>query len=111
MNFTFNENDLWYNFEGRKYFLVLFQNYGEVWYLGKPFFKKYQIVFDQDSSVFGFYNENIIKSSYYNYNWIIIIFLIIIILGLIGYIFNYFLKTPRRKRVNELLEEIDYISS
>ncbi len=111
MNFTFNENDLWYNFEGRKYFLVLFQNYGEIWYLGKPFFKKYQIVFDQDSSVFGFYNENIIKPSYYNYNWIIIIFLIIIILGLIGYIFNYFLKTPRRKRVNELLEEIDYISS
>jgi hypothetical protein len=92
MNFTFNESDLWYKFEGKKYYLILFQPYGNVWQLGKPFFQKYQVVFDQDKSVFGFYNLNYEKPSYFNKNWIIV-FLIYITIFLIWNIINYNLKS------------------
>ena len=111
MNITFNESDLWYKFEGKKYYLILFQPYGNIWHLGKPFFKKYQVVFDQDKSVFGFYNLNYEKPSYFNKNWIIVFLLICITIILICYIINYFLKTPRRKRVNELIEDVDYTTT
>ena len=108
INFTLNENDLWYKFEEKKYFLVLFQQYGNVWYLGKPFFKKFQIIFDQDYSIFGFYNNNIKTSSNFDLNWIIVLFLFLITLILILYIINYLMKKPRKKRINELIEDVDY---
>jgi len=108
MNFTFNENDLWYKFEGKKYYLIIFQTYGNIWHLGEPFFKKYQVVFDQDKTVFGFYNFNYVKPSNFNKNWFIVLFLFIIIVILILYIVNYFLKRPRKKRINELIEDVEY---
>ena len=42
-------------FEGRKYFLIIFQEYGNYWILGKPFLRKYQFVMNYDSKTIGFY--------------------------------------------------------
>ena len=107
MNFTFNEKDLWFNFDGRKYFLIIFQEYGNYWILGEPFLRKYQIIFNQDDSTLGYYNLNYKKptSFFYILNWIFVILLFIIVLCLGAYIFIILKNKPKRKIANELIEE------
>ena len=55
-NFTFelNEHNLFKNFENYYYFLVLFNNYGKEWELGKIFFEKYKFYFNQDTKIISF---------------------------------------------------------
>ena len=63
LNFNFTFKDLWIEKNGFKYFMIL-QTLcpEEVWFLGSPFFKKYQMVFDLDNKVIGFYTN--INESY-----------------------------------------------
>ena len=53
---------LFFEFKERYYFLVIFQEEkysNNNWYLGLPFIKRYQFIFNYDSKTIGFYNENI----------------------------------------------------
>ena len=82
------------------------------WILGKPFMKKYQLVYDLDRKIIGIYKDNIIGK---NYSLIIIIvlliFLLLVVLGLVIYII-YFLTKRRRKKAFELNDDnYDYFPS
>ena len=114
-NMSFNYNDLFYEFEGKKYFLIVFKNdfLNLKWTFGKPFFKKYFGFFEKEKKIFGFY-QNKIKPSKNNNNKILIRLLIIVII--IAIILAYFMikfliliKNKRKIRANELQDNYDYI--
>ena len=98
---------------------MIFSKTSNRWILGRPLFKKYPTIFDQDKKIIGFYlhtndyssNENI-NNEEKGINWslIIIIFLVIviIILGIILYKVIPLIK--RKKKANELDEDFDYES-
>ena len=115
------------------YFNVLFKqdenNFNNDFVLGKPFFKKYPIVFNVNSRVekLGFYhnlffqkkqrgNQNTSVNNSINNNksskliWILIIIGIVII-GLLTYIIIKYFRKPRKQKVNELIEFFDYSST
>ena len=79
----------------------------ENWKLGEPFFKKYQIIFEQENKIFGFYVDNIKKN-----NSLIPLFLIIILLFILLFLLLYFRKVlfskNRKLRINEIDENIEY---
>ena len=108
--FSFKESELWFNFEGKKYFLITFRDYGSNWILGEPFLRKYQLVINQDNSTFGYYNQDLKRNtSFFTIlNWIIVIFLFIVVLILIGYILKLILFKRKRKIANELIEDYNY---
>ena len=116
--FIFNYNDLFQKIEERYYFMVIFQRPSNLyWRIGFPFFKKYDIVFNDDSKMISYYNENIIDDNENKNNntgkIILIVFLsLIVFFGLIG--IGYFLGKEkymqRKKRANELNEDYNYDS-
>ena len=110
-NFTLDYKDLFKEFDGKYYFLIVFQrNYNIDWTFGKLFFKKYQFIFDTDNRMIGFYNQNIqIKKSNY-YFYFIFIFCLIFLILILFYI--YFSKFKIRKiRINEIEDGYDYTSN
>ena len=81
------------------------------WILGKPFMKKYELVYDLDRKIIGLYKEGKINSEEKNgvniFLIILVVILIIVVIGLIYFII-YYLRKPKR-RVNELNDEnFDY---
>ena len=81
------------------------------WILGKPFMKKYELVYDLDRKIIGLYKEGKInseeKSGVNIFLIILVVILIIVVIGLIYFII-YYLRKPKR-RVNELNDEnFDY---
>ena len=107
------------------YFQIIFNNVGFFYnYLfGKPLFKKYQMVFDQDRKTFGFYlqsnnkvnNQNTIdnnsesdKNTSLKISWGIVIVLVIFSLGLLYALHKLFNKLPRKLKANELEENFSY---
>ena len=103
---SFNYNDLFYEFEGKKYFLIVFKNdfLNLKWTFGKPFFKKYFGFFDKEKKIFGFY-QNKIKPSKNNNNKILIRLLIIVII--IAIILAYFM-IKFLILIKEKLEQMNY---
>ena len=103
------------------YFQIIFTEYSNRWVLGRPLFKKYPTIFDQDKKIFGFYlqtgdystndgsNNN---NSEKNIPWslIIIIFLIIVIIVLGIILYKVIPLIKRKKKANELDDEFDYES-
>ncbi len=72
-------------------------------------------VFDFDSKTFGTYKKISQRSLFkriindtFNSTFFLII-AILIIIGLVGYIYYILSKKQRRKRTNELIEEYDYL--
>ena len=122
-NFTLTKNELWTKFDNKYYFLVIFcEEQKQDWVLGKIFFQKYIIFFNQDTKTIGFY-QNYIKQSNqetqndekkfeFQLSWILVILLfILLILTIIIYIIYYYLKVKKRKiRVNELSENYEYVT-
>lgn len=119
-NFTLNKNDLFIKKNNKLYFLVVFGQDWEKsfwWTLGKPFLKKYNLLFDQDGKQILFYDkeEEIIdeqeeKSSK---NFLIIIWIGIGILSILVIILIvFFVKKykERKKKVYELEDDFDYSS-
>ena len=109
MNFTLNYNDLFYKFENKYYFLIVFyqnkRNYN--WIFGSPFLKKYQMIFDKDKKIISIYE----KDDNYNisFAYIIIFILIVIIIFLVFYIVFYLFKNKRKLRANEIDENFEYL--
>lgn len=116
---------LFFEFKERHYFLVLFpeDDYSnDAWYLGLPFLRRYQFIFNHDSKTIGFYNENLKeknitndknKSFNVNYKIIILIVTIILIIGLIYAAFKigFNMSKQRKKRANELTDDnFEYFS-
>ncbi len=111
LNFTFNltYEDLFVEKNGYYYLLIAFNNnyaFSE-WTFGRIFMKKYEIIFDPENKLIGFYND--FKSKSINFTFTILIIFIITIIGLIA-IINHIMKLKKRKvRVNEIDEVFDYV--
>jgi len=128
-NFEFTADDLFIkdnNDNDKYYFQIIFDSDGlfHNWVFGKPLFKKYQMVFDQDKKTYGFYldnNNNIINSIPNNnantsstsskISWILVIFLFIVSLGLLYALHKLLPKIPRKLKANELEENFSYEAS
>ena len=105
--FTFDSNDLFYHFENKFYFMIIFQDFqSSSWSLGKIFFKKYHLLFDREKKIFGVYT--IKNQFYFPITWIFIILLSLALVSLIIYI-KYCITIQKRKiRANELQDDYDY---
>jgi hypothetical protein len=125
-NFEFTADDLFIkdnNDNDKYYFQIIFNTDGlfHNWVFGKPLFKKYQMVFDQDKKTYGFYlenNFNIINTLPNNIantstkiSWILVVFLLIVSLGLLYALHKLLPKIPRKLKANELEENFSYDAS
>ena len=125
-NFEFIADDLFIkdnNDNDKYYFQIIFNTDGlfHNWVFGKPLFKKYQMVFDQDKKTYGFYlenNFNIINTLPNNIantstkiSWILVVFLLIVSLGLLYALHTLLPKIPRKLKANELEENFSYEAS
>ena len=111
MNFTFEftYEELFYLYQGRKYFRICFQSdeiFDTYWFMGKPFFEKYKIYFKTDSKRIGVYKLDAPKGKNHLWIWVMTTMLIV---GLLWYIVKFVLIKPRRKRAIELEDSFDYI--
>jgi hypothetical protein len=130
--FYFSFYDLFVEIQDRYYFLITFpeEKYSNNnWYLGIPFLKRYQLVFNFDSKTIGFYNDKIDENKNKpnsnstegntdknnpSLRLIIEIIIIVILVGLI--IVSYFvgkkINEKRKKRANELANDnYEYLAS
>ena len=125
-NFEFTADDLFIkdnNDNDKYYFQIIFNTDGlfHNWVFGKPLFKKYQMVFDQDKKTYGFYlenNFNIINTLPNNIantstkiSWVLVVFLLIVSLGLLYALHKLLPKIPRKLKANELEENFSYEAS
>jgi hypothetical protein len=120
-SFELNSNDLIYNYNGKKFFLIVFQEImlDNNIYLGYPFLKKYDVILEQDKRIAGFYNfpiddkeeekgkkkdenkeeefiKNIDKKSNNTKYIVLLLFLIVIII--LYFVFLQFRKIKRKKK-------------
>ncbi len=106
--FIFTYKDLIYKYKNKIYYLIVFSD-EKNWILGKPFFKKYQLIFDSKKKTIGY-------CKYYSKNnkmlskvcFMIIILLIIIVLYLLYIIIFVKKKFSRKIKLNELAENYEY---
>ena len=111
LNYTFilNYNDLFIKKEDFYYLLIVFGDYqNDIWILGKPFLKKYNIIFDIDKKVVSYYSENAIKGKGSKILIWLIIFILAFIIGSLGYLIYKKYNFHRKKRINEIVDEFDY---
>ena len=107
-SFEFNYKDLFIQKDNQLYFLIVFEKKSqsiEYWILGKPFFKKYQLVFESDRKLMGIYTEK--EKKQLNVSWIIVFILFIILIILIIFIIQKYKNLPKKIKANELLEQMD----
>ena len=98
-------------FNGKYYFLIVFKNFKYKWIFGEPFFKKYQVTFDKNKKIFGFYTK---KQYHFNFTSTLIIIILIILLFITILLLIYFIRISLKKRkirANELEEQFEYISN
>ena len=119
-NFTFNEKDLFTIIpDGNRILFNVEFRQGEVrWTFGKPFFKKYQLIFNPDSKQISYYyvnprikiNEEK-KEKRSNFK-IVIIIILIVVTFILGIFFGrvFCLRNSRKIRANELEDNYSYIS-
>ena len=116
MRFILDKDDLFMDYNGKKYFLVLFQkeSKSQKWALGKPFVRKYQLIFDHESRNIFLYEyspkkqttEGRVSTSK------IILICVCIVLGIgaivLGIILGkVFLADKKKKKAKELIDEIN----
>ena len=122
-NLEFNYNDLFIEEKGKNnniyYFQIIFKN-NEDWIFGKPLFKKYRVIFDQNRKMYGIYrniniqNHEDSKKENKTIDKLTIFLIITILLGVVVIvesfylIKNIFIQSNRNKRANELTDEYDY---
>ena len=120
-HFILNYQDLFYESRSKIYCLIVFdykeKNY---WKFGLPFFRKYKLIFNQDTKSVGFFNDkknnDIDKKKYYRINGkvilIIVLFFVLVIVGMVffGILIGKKIYKVRKNKTNELLELYDYNS-
>ena len=113
MTFEFDYNDLFELHDDKYYFLVLMRKESDIWYLGKPFFKKYQLIFNQDNKVIGFYDYKkvIPNNNIFYFKLTVLIILILVVIYLIYYIMKKKFLTKKKNKAQELdnNDDDDYI--
>lgn len=110
-NFEFTYEDLWIEYNNKKFFLVVFPISDELEFylrflIGNLFFKKYDVSFDADRKIVGFYDKN--KKYHDNhFYWFLLFFAILIgiFLYLISVIKKYKKRFIKKKSAHELEEE------
>ena len=120
--FEFNYKDLFLYSNDTIYFLMVFREVDlNNFFIGEPFLKKYNLVFNQESKKIGYYTyvkeeeeekekEIEKKDSNNKYFSLINILLVLILICLLAIlIMIYFKKTKRKIRTNEL-EDYDYVA-
>ena len=112
------------------YFQIIFTEFSNKWILGRPLFKKYPTIFDQDKKMIGFYlesgeydsikddnkdeNEKNGENNAKNNNninfwhWIIICFLGLCVIVLSIILYKVIPLIRRKKKANELDEDYNY---
>ena len=87
------------------------------WILGKPLFKKHQMIFDQEKKVVGFYKEmgeydileNVSKGNFGRSLPWILVGILVLCLAILGTIFYKKLPFIKRKKIaNELEDDFVY---
>lgn len=109
--FIMTKDDLFKKYGEEIYFQIIFDKYspqGTHWKLGKPFLKKYNFGFNTDSKKIYFYNEDKEHSEGYLVYYIVIGVLIIGIMGMITFVVVNKIIKPKRKKANELTDEINF---
>ena len=130
--FEFGYKDLFYKSEdGNNYFLIFFNSVDEeeegsgfFWTIGEPFFKKYNLVFNQDTKRIGLYTQNNFnnnnadnqenKSFWARNKWYIILAIgLVLVCSCLGIMIYLYLKVlpKRRMKANELDDGFDYSSN
>ena len=112
--FILTKDDLFVKKNGKIYFLIVFGRSWQwtyCWYLGKPFMKKYNFVFDEDNSQIIYYDKSesksiVEKKSFVYFIWIGIGILVIII-AILVFVLMKLLK-ERKKKMFELEDDFDY---
>ena len=85
------------------------------WIFGKPFMKKYELVYDLDRKIIGLYkegNESPIEKSKVNVVFIILLVILILAVAGLSYFIFFYLKKTRKSRAFELNDDnFDYVPS
>ena len=120
--FILTYKDLFIERDDEYIFSIAFDTYilnkNPMWIFGKPFMKKYHLIFDMDRKIIGLYKENTTnningikennKQNYIIYI-ILIIILALIVIALFAYII-YYIKVSKRNKAQELVDDnLDYI--
>ena len=113
--FVLTPQDLFYKFQNKLYYLVIFNPYNKSnkqWILGIPFFTKYLINYNQDKKIIGFYVSDTIKEKKENkiFLKLFVISILINVIIIIIYFYYKFFRKNKKIRANELEENIDYSS-
>ena len=119
-NFTLDKNDLFVDYNNKKYFLCVFleNNSGSTyysvkrWVFGIPFVKKYSFVFDHNSKKILFYQINFEqytrKGKVSAFVWIIIVIFGIITALAVIYLLLKIIFKPKKILANELEDSFNY---
>ena len=121
---SLNNEDLWMERNDYKYFMILQTlNSENSWVFGKPFFKKYHLVFNQDKKTIGVYTNINFNAIEDNNNGpeeskepeepvnktILLICIIggmaILVIVLTFLLIRFYIYYPRKKRANELVDD------
>ena len=113
-NLTLTNKDLFKLINDKYIFLILISGTSiSYWVIGEPFFRKNQIVFNQEIKNIGFYlGESKKKNSIFDSKifWIFMVIIsIIIILYLIKIIYFNFIQKSKRQLANELIENYNIL--
>ena len=117
----FDYRDLFTETQHKYFFNIFFHNFTfNKLELGKLFLKKYPVNFHFDDKILEIYDSYVYKPEEIgeedvnlnkkNKTWlyIVIIVLLIIATGIVGYFLGKYLNKIRKKRANELMDEYDY---
>ena len=108
LNFTFTGKDLFFIEDGKKYFKIIFFTFPNyIWYFGREFLKKYQLIFDIERKIiYVKCNNNFSFLSYFTDIdfWTIVLLLFALIIVILLAI-TCLKRNKRKKRKNELEKE------
>ena len=118
-NFEFTYKDLFYynELDNNYYFLIEFEiSQNKRWLIGEFFFKKYQLIFNQEKRKIGIYNGKLDSTKNENQNWlssnkwyiVLIIFLVILLIAISILTYFYIKSISKRKKKANELDDDDY---
>ena len=106
--FELSYEDIFIKSNDKIYFLIINEiSNNQRWIFGKPFFKKYNIIFDINSKTIGLYGNYKNKINWIVFEWILVILLFIIFIILLytlirRYRLNHYKSFEKKIKVDEL---------